>query len=679
MYLDHFGLVQNPFTPLSTASGPFRSKELEEALAHFQYARMNRESFFLLVGEVGTGKSTAVRAIVDSLGPEFPVAVLRHTRLDARELLEEVLRQFGVPSRGPSSKSQLLGRLESLLSESALELPAVLILDEAHLLSQAALEEVRLLSNLEKRDRPLLQICLVGQPELLERLRQHELRPLRQRIGVRYVFSNLTRTETREYIRYRLAAAGSAQPAAIFSDDASDAVHELAEGLPREINVVAGQAMVNAYLENAPVVKRRHVRTTKHDYGFEGVRVAQSSAPEPVPVSSPAPVPQPLLRPESQPVAPPLPRPESQPLSRPLSQAMAESLPEPAATDPADLLLEDDDFSIFEEQPTPSRKRTLALTAIVAMGVLAAIALLVYPRDVKSKVVPDAVPRPGPASSTVPKEPPQSESALTPAPEPPPSESAPTPAPEPPQPTTSALPEPEPERERREPPPRIDPAPQAISIAPQPVSRAATAADRLERGTWLARNGSLDEAIAAFREALALEPGYVDALYNLGVTLLDKGELGEAIETLQRATAESPNHGLAQRSLGIALSKSGQLIEAAASLDRAVALLPNDVFALRHLARVLLDSGEVDRAINATRKAVAITPNDAGLQQELGFALRQAGQLAEAATALQRSVEIDGNLAQAHYTLGVTLIDMGNREAGEREIAEARRLGYDPR
>ncbi len=673
MYLDHFGLVQNPFTPLSTASGPFRSKELEEALAHFQYARMNRESFFLLVGEVGTGKSTAVRAIVDSLGPEFPVAVLRHTRLDARELLEEVLRQFGVPSRGPSSKSQLLGRLESLLSESALESPAVLILDEAHLLSQAALEEVRLLSNFENRDRPLLQICLVGQPELLERLRQHELRPLRQRIGVRYVFSNLTRTETRDYIRYRLAAAGAADPAVIFSDDASDAVHVLAEGLPREINVVAGQAMVNAYLENAPVVKRRHVRTTKHDYGFEGVRVEQSVPPEPVSVSPKAPaVPQPLPRPVSQPVDA---RPgrvpgDAQPLP-----------PEPPATDPGDLLLEEDDFSIFE-QPTSSRGRTLALTAVVAIGIFAAIALLVYPREVSKLVpdlVPDAVPRPGPASSTVPQEPPQSESALTPAPEPPQSESALTPAPEPPQPTTSAPPEPEPERERREPLPRIDPAPQAISIAPQPVSRAATAADRLERGTWLARNGSLDEAIAAFREALALQPGYVDALYNLGVTLLDKGELGEAVEILRKATSAAPNHGLAQRSLGIALNQSGQLVEAAASLDRAVALLPNDVFALRHLARVLLDSGEVEKAIDATRKAVALTPNDAGLQQELGFALRQAGQLAEAATALQRSVEIDGNIAQAHYTLGVTLIDMGNREAGERAIAEARRLGFDPR
>ncbi|MGH9337025.1 MAG: ExeA family protein, partial [Vicinamibacteria bacterium] len=270
MYTDHFGLERNPFTPLSTVPPPFASKELQEALAHFLYAQKNREGFFLLVGEVGTGKSTAIRAILDALGPETPAAVLRHTSLDARELLEEVLRRFGLETRGPSSKPVFLERLEQFLAPLAEGTPAVLIIDEAHLLSHAALEEVRLLSNLKHGDRPLLQICLVGQPELLNRLRQHRLRPLRQRIAVRYIVGSLSREETREYIAHRLKAAGSADPDGIFSAAAADTVHELTEGLPREINVVAGQAMLNAYLENAPVVHPQHVRSTKRDYGFEG-------------------------------------------------------------------------------------------------------------------------------------------------------------------------------------------------------------------------------------------------------------------------------------------------------------------------------------------------------------------------------------------------------------------------
>jgi type II secretory pathway predicted ATPase ExeA/tetratricopeptide (TPR) repeat protein len=635
MYSDHFGLVEIPFTPLFNASRPFRSKELEEALAHFQYARLNRENFFLLVGEVGAGKTTAIRAIVDSFRGDVPVAVVSHTSLDATELLEEVLRRFGLDSRGPSSKPQILARIENLLS-SAREMP-VLIVDEAHLMSNAALEELRLLSNLEREDRPLLQICLVGQPELRERLREHRLRPLRQRIAVRYVFGRLTRMETREYIRHRLAASGAADPSVIFSDDAADAVHEMAEGLPREINVVASQAMLNAYVENAPAVKRRHVRATKDDYGFEGVRVERAEI-----VKAPA-------RVEKQSMEPPV-----------------------AASEPSQLIREDEEFLVPEEiEESPSGRRTLVLgIAGAAVGTLAlAIAFLVYPSgDAAEELIPEPPPASSPSQSLVSPVRPPLEAM---APEPPPSEI-------PPPSTTST-----PTATELEPRPQVaaplEAPPPPRSIPPEPVSPAAAAADHLERGAWFARQGSLDEAIAAFREALALNPGYVDAVYNLGVSLLEKGQVGEAVEVLRRATALSPDDGLAQRALGIALRRSGELVGAAVSLQRAVDLLPNDIFALWHLASVLRESGDVERAIEAIRKAIALRPDDAGLQQELGFSLRAAGRLPEATVALQRSVDLDSNLAIAHYTLGVTLLEMGNRDEGEREIAEARRLGYEPR
>ncbi len=657
MYSEHFGLHENPFTPISTASRPFRSKELEEALSHFQYARLNRESFFLLVGEVGAGKTTAVRAIVESLGSDLPVAVLSHTRLDSRELLEEVLRRFGLDSRGPSSKSQLIGRLESHLASSAETSPAVLVIDEAHLLSNAALEEVRLLSNLERFDRPLLQICLVGQPELLDRLRQHRLRPLRQRIAVRYVFGRLTRAETREYIRHRLETAGAADPAAVFCDDAADGVHEMAEGLPREINVLAGQAMLNAYVENSPVVKRRHVRTTKHDYGFEGVRVERPAFAQATP------------RVDEEKREPRFGEPRvAEPRLEPPFKPDVELDVEPDEDDRSDLILQDEELSLLETQSSFSSGRTVALTiAAIAAGILATLALVffVYPSGDSSNV--ETIPEPPPpASSSSRRNLPQPEIVLPVA--------VPAPLPS----TTSAPPELELEETAAVdvPPP---PPPSLPPISPPPVSTAAAAADRLELGAWLARNGSLDEAIAAFREALALDPGYGDAFYNLGVSLLEKGQLGEAIEALRKAISISPDHGLAQRALGIALRQSGELIDAAVSLQRAVELLPNDVFALRYLASVLRESGELEQAIDATGRAIALKPDDAALQQELGFALRAAGRLPEATAALQRSIDIDGNLALSHYTLGVTLLEMGNRDAGEREIAEARRLGYDPR
>jgi type II secretory pathway predicted ATPase ExeA/Flp pilus assembly protein TadD len=650
MYSGHFGLVESPFTPLSNASRPFRSKELDEALAHFQFARLNRENFFLLVGEVGTGKTTAIRAIVDFLGPEVPVAILRHTTLDALELLEEVLRRFGLEGYGPGSKSQLLGRIEKFLW-SAAQIP-VLIVDEAHLLSNAALEELRLLSNLERGERPLLQICLVGQPELLERLRDHRLRPLRQRIAVRYVFGRLTRQETRDYIRHRLAVSGAAEPSLIFTDDAADAVHEMAEGLPREINVVASQAMLNAYVENAPAVKRLHVRTTKHDYGFEGVRVERAEIVD---------------------VAPPVEEEETEP---PVAAATAESTAAPSISDELlERILEDEEAPALETEESPSGRRALVLTmAAVGAGILAtlAIAFLVYSNgDAAVEMIPEPPPTsaPSPRSSNL-KSPPEPAMVSEPAP------------PELPL-TTSTSPKPEPERELEtrpdDPAPFEAPPPPRVIASAEPVSPAAAAADRLERGAWLARHGSLDEAIAAFREALALKPDYVDAVYNLGVSLLEKGQVGEAVEVLHRAIALSPNDGLAQRALGIALRRSGELVGAAVSLQRAVELLPNDVFALWHLAGVLRESGDLEKAIDATRKAIALKPDDARLQQELGFSLRAAGRLPEATVALQRSIDLDSNVAIAHYTLGVTLLEMGNRDAGEREIAEARRLGYEAR
>ncbi len=634
MYTDHFGLEENPFLPASGAPPPFPSGELREALSHFLYALKNREGFFLLVGEVGTGKSTAIRAMLSALAPETPRALVRHTSLDAREILEEVLRRFGLDAQGTESKPALIARLEGFLASAAAKDPAVLIVDEAHLLSSPALEELRLLSNLKEDDRPLLQICLVGQPELLNRLRQRPMRPLRQRIAVRYVAGALSREETGEYIAHRLRRAGALLPQGVFSPEAVQAVHQLTQGLPREINVVAGQAMLNAYLENAATVIEEHVLSTKRDYGFEGLRFRErqkQNAKPPAPVETPA-----------------APKPARDP-------------------DPADLFLH------YPAALPPWQERTRLAPAILGIGILVLLSagfwfLSTAEVGLRSDMGLDSIPPPPrPAETRRP--------LLSP---PPPSE-------EPSIQVTATA-----ERDPEKPPPAEI---QAMDLArpaeehrrppaappPSPNPASPSAADRLELGASLARSGRLDEAIAAFREALSIEPRYTTAYYNLGLSLLEKQEPREAAEALETAVSLSPENALAQRALGIALRQTGENEEAARALRRAVALDSEDVLSLLHLGRLLRERGELEEAASALQSATTLKPEAPLLHQELGFTLRAAGRLEEAVTALESALELDANLALAHYTLGVTLYEMGRRGDAEREMAEAKRLGYDPR
>ena len=272
MYEAHFGLHTNPFSPTPTPEFIYESVEYREALAHFRFALENREPFLLLSGEVGTGKTTAIQALRRQLPARAAVAVVNYTTLDTRELLEEIVRRFGLDVAPGESKPSLMHRLERFLADRRRGGdPALLVLDEAHLLSTPLLEEVRLLSNLEDEGGKLLQICLVGQPELDAHLQRTELRQIRQRISVRYALRPLTENETREYIQHRLHAAGAAEPEWIFPEDACAAVFQITQGIPREINVLAGQALLNAFLEDAEQVLRGHVVSARLDYGFEGL------------------------------------------------------------------------------------------------------------------------------------------------------------------------------------------------------------------------------------------------------------------------------------------------------------------------------------------------------------------------------------------------------------------------
>jgi type II secretory pathway predicted ATPase ExeA len=323
MYEAHFGLRENPFSSSPSPEFIYQSGEHREALAHFQYAITNREPFVLLTGEVGTGKTTAIQALRRLLPTGAPVALVAHTTLEPRELIEEIAMRFGLDPQPGESKPALMHRLEAFLEERGRAgTQALLVFDEAHLMSVGLLEEVRLLSNLESpRGGKLLQICLVGQPELERHLQSPELRQLRQRISVRYSLHPLNREDTGAYIHHRLRAAGCPQPAIVFPDEAVGAVHGLSQGIPREINVLAGQALLNAFLEDASSVGRAHVYSAKSDYGFQGIVTgAAALSPE-----TPAP-PVPRRVPGEEAVAPP---------SGPLPPRRPIPLPPPALRPPA--------------------------------------------------------------------------------------------------------------------------------------------------------------------------------------------------------------------------------------------------------------------------------------------------------------------------------------------------------
>jgi type II secretory pathway predicted ATPase ExeA len=291
MFEPHFGLRENPFSTGHDPRFVYPSPEHLEAVAHFRYGIQNREAFVLVTGEVGTGKTTAIYDLVSRLPQTSHVALINNSALTRLELLEEIARRFGVEPPATPSKPALLSALELRLSaHNGKGEPCILIIDEAQNLSNDLLEEIRLLSNLDDRGGHLLHICLVGQPELEEKLARPELRQLRQRISVKYRLNPLSPEECVRYIHHRLRVAGG-EPESIFPEDSAYAVHRLTHGIPREINIVASQAMVNAFVESTRPVRPEHVRAVSDEFSFQSVLGAgtEPARPAPAPATPPPP------------------------------------------------------------------------------------------------------------------------------------------------------------------------------------------------------------------------------------------------------------------------------------------------------------------------------------------------------------------------------------------------------
>jgi type II secretory pathway predicted ATPase ExeA len=249
MYKPFFGLKVDPFNVSPDPRFLFLTQHAREALAALSYGIYHRKGFGLLIGEVGTGKTTILNKLLEWLHRmHYKSAFIVNPRLSVAEFLNLVMADFGIPSEGHDKGTCLLRLNEWLLARHQAGETGVLIVDEAQGLSTDVLEELRLLTNVETYTRKLLQVVLCGQPELDFKLRDPELRQLRQRIMVRCSTHPLSREETHAYIRERLRRAG-ANGVPIFTEESVDLIWRYSSGIPRLINIVCEHSLISSFVD----------------------------------------------------------------------------------------------------------------------------------------------------------------------------------------------------------------------------------------------------------------------------------------------------------------------------------------------------------------------------------------------------------------------------------------------
>jgi len=258
MYNDFYGFREAPFNITPDPRFLYFSDRHREAYNHILFGLRERKGFIQLTGEVGAGKTTVCRALLEELGPQYRTALILNPCLTGDQLLRSILIELGLePSDDRVTCLQRLNQY--LLDQLAEGNDVVLLIDEAQDLDFDILEQIRLLSNLETDQRKLLQIVLLGQPELRDKLNDTRLRQLRQRITVRYHLAPLSRREMEQYIQHRLQVAG-ANGSPSFSRWALGGIHRYSGGVPRLVNAVCDKALLCGYVTGDDHLTWRHVR-----------------------------------------------------------------------------------------------------------------------------------------------------------------------------------------------------------------------------------------------------------------------------------------------------------------------------------------------------------------------------------------------------------------------------------
>ena len=268
MFEEFFGLTTKPFGKTPDPAFLYESEQHREALARLEYAVEEKE-LALLVGDIGSGKTTLSRALIDRVGDARPVVLLINPRLTPTQLLRSIAR--GLELEPARFRNDLLDQIHTKLFELyEQKREPVLIIDEAQLIpSKATFDEIRLLTNFQLDDQNLLSVVLIGQPELEERLDRHAYAPLRQRIGMRYSLGPLPEEETIRYIEHRIRVAGGARNP--FSTQAMMEMHALSGGIPRLINTLATTALLDAFGEDAATIDPPRITAAAREHRMEAV------------------------------------------------------------------------------------------------------------------------------------------------------------------------------------------------------------------------------------------------------------------------------------------------------------------------------------------------------------------------------------------------------------------------
>ena len=275
MYLRFYGLKKEPFSLSPDPSFLFLGEVHKEAFARLRYGLIQNKGFVVITGEVGTGKTTLINALLCTIPQKTRVALVTNPKLEPAEFFTLLSNAFGLGQT--KDKLDFLIKLTAFLEDAQKkDEKVVLIVDEAHCLSRELLEEIRLLSNLETPNSKLINIILVGQPEFEEILSHPNLRALRQRITLRYRLEPLNLKETAKYLKIRMSKAG-AKDVGIFSDAAIKNIYEFSGGIPRVINLLADHSLLTGFVKERKVIDEEIVKECAGDIGINNE--AETEAP----------------------------------------------------------------------------------------------------------------------------------------------------------------------------------------------------------------------------------------------------------------------------------------------------------------------------------------------------------------------------------------------------------------
>jgi general secretion pathway protein A len=284
MYKEFYGLRAYPFNVNPDPRYLFLTRHTEEALACLTYGIQSRKGFVLLTGEVGTGKTTLINKLLEWLRlQKVATAFIFNSRLNTMQFMDYMMADFGIPFDSESKSQTLLRLYNWLLDRYRAGETAVLIVDEAQNLSDEVLEEIRMLTNLETATEKLLQIVLVGQPELDQKLKQPNLRQLRQRLTLRAKTHSLSAEETKAYIELRLRIAGAG--CEIFDEDSKLAIHRHANGIPRVINLLCEHCLMSGFVDQQKQIAPAVVEIVARDFDLDDAGIANSLVTPLVPLN----------------------------------------------------------------------------------------------------------------------------------------------------------------------------------------------------------------------------------------------------------------------------------------------------------------------------------------------------------------------------------------------------------